>query len=468
MSIDYDVVVIGSGPGGYVAAIRGSQLGLKIACVEQHRSLGGTCLNIGCIPSKALLNASEKYLEVESRLEHLGIEVSPPKLNINKLMKKKTEIVNSLTEGINFLFKKNNVDWLQGVGKITEVGEVEVIAANGDKKIIKCQNILIATGSTTVPIPGIKVDEKHIVTSTGALNLRSVPQQLIVIGGGVIGLELGSVWKRFGAKVTVVEFLDRIISTMDQELGKLFKRTMERQGIDFKMSTKVTQAKVDNNHVELTIKNTTSDTVEELNADIVLVATGRRPYYTGLGLEELGVRCDKYGFIQVDQDFQTSIDSIYAIGDVINGPMLAHKAEEDAITAVEIMVGQSGRVDYNLVPMIIYTSPEVASVGRTEEQLQESKIEYCRGVFPFFANSRARANVDTEGQVKILADKNTHQILGAHIIGPNAGTLIHEICVIMEFGGSAEDIARICHGHPTLNEAIKEAAMAIADQTIHI
>jgi dihydrolipoamide dehydrogenase len=468
MSDKYDLVVIGGGPGGYVAAIRAAQLGLKTACVEKREALGGTCLNIGCIPSKALLNASEKYSEVEHHLGDFGIEVSAPKLNVKKLMEKKTEIVTGLTDGIGFLFKKNKVDWLQGTGKVTAPGKVEVTPAKGKKQTVECDRILIATGSEPTPLPGVEVDEKQIVTSTGALELTKVPKHLIVIGGGVIGLELGSVWKRFGAKVTVVEYLDRIVPTMDQDLGKRFKRTLEKQGIEFRMSTKVTGAKTTKTQVTLTLEPAAGGDAEELKGDVVLVAIGRRPYFESLGLDDLGVERDKRGFIQVDEDYQTNVEGIFAIGDAIPGPMLAHKAEEDGVAAVEIMAGQSTHVDYNLVPNIIYTWPEVASVGQTEEQLKEARIEYRKGVFPFTANSRARANADTDGQVKILADKKTDRVLGAHILGPDAGTLIHEICAIMEFGGSAEDVARTCHGHPTLSEAVKEAALAVDGRPIHI
>lgn len=468
MSDKYDLVVIGGGPGGYVAAIRAAQLGLKTACVEKGTALGGTCLNIGCIPSKALLNASEKYAEAEHHLGDFGIEVSAPKLNVKKLMEKKTEIVTGLTDGIGFLFKKHKIDWLQGTGKITAPGKVEVTPAKGEKQTVACDRILIATGSESTPLPGVEVDEKQIVTSTGALELTKVPKHLIVIGGGVIGLEMGSVWLRFGAKVTVVEFLDRIVPTMDQDVGKRFKRILEKQGMEFKLATKVTGAKTSKSQVTLTVEPAAGGEAEELKGDVVLVSIGRRPYVDGLGLDDLGVERDKRGFIQVDEDYQTNVEGIYAIGDAIPGPMLAHKAEEDGIAAVEIMAGQSTHVDYNLVPNIVYTWPEVASVGQTEEQLKEAGIEYRKGVFPFTANSRARANADTDGQVKILADKKTDRVLGAHILGPDAGTLIHEICAVMEFGGSAEDVARTCHGHPTLSEAVKEAALAVDGRPIHI
>jgi dihydrolipoamide dehydrogenase len=468
MSDKYDLVVIGGGPGGYVAAIRAAQLGMKTACVEKYPALGGTCLNVGCIPSKAMLNASEKYAEAEHHLADFGIEVSAPKLNVKKLMAKKTEIVTGLTDGIAFLFKKNKVDWIQGTGKITAPGQVEVTPAKGKKQAIACDRILIATGSESTPLPGVEVDEKQIVTSTGALELTKVPKHLIVIGGGVIGLEMGSVWKRFGAKVTVVEFLDRIVPTMDGDTGKRFKRVMEKQGIEFKLGMKVTGAKKAKTGVTLTLEPAKGGDAEELKGDIVLLSIGRRPYVEGLGLKELGVSQDARGFIQVDADYQTNVAGIFAIGDAIPGPMLAHKAEEDGVAAVEIMAGQATHVDYNLVPNIVYTWPEIASVGQTEEQLKDAGIKYRKGSFPFTANSRARANADSEGQVKILADATTDRVLGAHIIGPDAGTLIHEICAVMEFGGSAEDVARTCHGHPTLSEAIKEAALAVDGRPIHI
>lgn len=469
MSDTYDLVVIGAGPGGYVAAIRAAQLGLKVACVEKRSALGGTCLNVGCIPSKALLNASEKFAEAEHHLADFGIQVGKPKIDVKAMMARKTEIVTGLTGGIAFLFKKHKIDWVEGTATITAPGTVAV-TPNGKSKpqTLSAERILIATGSESTPLPGVEVDEKKIVTSTGALELTKVPGHLIVIGGGVIGLELGSVWKRLGAKVTVVEFLDRIVPGTDTDTAKRFQRVLTKQGIEFKLSSKVTGAKTTKSGVTLTVEPVTGGDAEQMTADVVLLAIGRRPLTAGLGLEKLGVEMDKRGAIVVDADFQTSVPGIFAIGDVIPGPMLAHKAEEDGVVCAEIMAGQSGHVDYNLVPGIVYTWPELATVGQTEEQLKEAGIEYRKGVFPFTAVSRARTVLDTEGQIKILADAKTDKILGAHILGPDAGTLIHEVCMAMAFGGSAEDVARMCHGHPTLNEGIKEAALAVDGRPIHI
>ncbi|MEQ8396403.1 dihydrolipoyl dehydrogenase [Thalassobaculum sp.] len=469
MSDTYDLVVIGAGPGGYVAAIRAAQLGLKVACVEKRSALGGTCLNVGCIPSKALLNASEKFSEAEHHLSDFGIQVGKPKLDVKALMARKTAIVTGLTDGIAFLFKKHKIDWVQGTAKITAPGKVEVAPdGKGKSQTLNCERILIATGSESTPLPGVEVDEKKIVTSTGALELTKVPGHLIVIGGGVIGLELGSVWKRLGSKVTVVEFLDRIVPGTDTDTAKRFQRVLAKQGLEFKLGAKVTGAKTTKTGVKLTVEPVKGGDAEEMTADVVLLSIGRRPLTAGLGLEALGVELDKRGAILVDADFETNVKGIFAIGDVIPGPMLAHKAEEDGVAAAEIMAGQSGHVDYNLVPGIVYTWPELATVGQTEEQLKEAGVEYRKGVFPFSANSRARANLDSEGQIKILADAKTDRILGAHILGPDAGTLIHEICMAMAFGGSAEDVARMCHGHPTLNEGIKEAALAVDGRPIHI
>jgi len=469
MPDSYDLVVIGAGPGGYVAAIRAAQLGMKVACVEKRAALGGTCLNVGCIPSKALLNASHKFVEAEHHLADFGIEVGKPKLDVKKLMETKTGIVTGLTDGIAFLFKKHKIDWVQGTATIPAAGKVEVTPNGGGKpQMLACERILIATGSESTPLPGVEVDEKRIVTSTGALDLTKVPGHLVVIGGGVIGLELGSVWKRLGAKVTVVEFLDRIVPGTDTDTAKRFQRVLAKQGIEFKLSTKVTGAKSGKSGVTLSMEPVKGGDAEEMAADVVLLAIGRRPLTAGLGLEALGVELDKRGAIVVDADFESSVKGIFAIGDVIPGPMLAHKAEEDGVVCAEIMAGQSGHVDYNLVPGIVYTWPELATVGQTEEQLKAAGVEYRKGVFPFTANSRARANLDTEGQIKILADAKTDRILGAHILGPDAGTLIHEICMAMAFGGSSEDVARMCHGHPTLSEGVKEAALAVDGRPIHI
>ena len=404
MSDTYDLVVIGGGPGGYVAAIRAAQLGMKTACVEGRGALGGTCLNVGCIPSKALLNASEKYHETQGHLAEFGIEVSGAKLNVKKMLSKKDEIVKGLTDGVAFLFKKNKVDWIEGWGSITSPTEVSVkpVSGKGKAKTLKTEKILIATGSESTPLPGVDVDEKQVVTSTGALELPKVPKHLIVIGGGYIGLEMGSVWKRLGAEVTVVEFLDRIVPAMDGEIAKKFQRTLEKQGIQFKLGMKVTGAKKTKSNVTLTLEPAKGGDTEDLKGDVVLLSIGRRPFTEGLGLDKVGVAMTDRGFIEVDEDFQTSVEGIYAIGDVIPGPMLAHKAEEDGVAAVETMAGQSGHVDYNLVPGIVYTWPEVASVGKTEEQLKEAGVKFRKGTFPFSANSRARANSDSEGWSKSL------------------------------------------------------------------
>ena len=468
MADSFDLVVIGSGPGGYVAAIRAAQLGMKVACVEKRATLGGTCLNIGCIPSKALLAASEKYHEAESGLAAFGVDVGKPKLNMKQMMAHKDGVVAANVNGVEFLFKKNKIERVTGAGSIPKAGEVLVTAEDGKTRTLKAGRILIATGSESTPLPGVEIDEKQIVTSTGALELSSVPKHLVVIGGGVIGLEMGSVWRRLGAEVTVVEFLDRIVPTMDGDIGKQFQRVLTKQGFKFMLGSKVTGARKAKTGVTLTVEPAAGGKAEELKADVVLVAIGRRPYTQGLGLEALGVAMDKRGFIQVDEDYQTSVNGIYAIGDAIPGPMLAHKAEEDGIAAVEIMAGEAAHVDYDLVPGIVYTWPEVASIGKTEEELKAAKIEYKVGKFPFTANGRARAMNMTDGLVKILADAKTDRVLGCHILGAEAGTLIHEVATAMAFGASAEDIAMTCHGHPTLNEAVKEAALAVHGRPIHI
>ena len=468
MADSFDLVVIGSGPGGYVAAIRAAQLGMKVACVEKRATLGGTCLNIGCIPSKALLAASEKFHEAESGLAAFGVDVGKPKLNMKQMMAHKDGVVAANVNGVAFLFKKNKIEQVVGTGSIPKAGEVLVTADDGKTRTLKAGKILIATGSESTPLPGVEIDEKQIVTSTGALDLTSVPKHLVVIGGGVIGLEMGSVWRRLGSEVTVVEFLDRIVPTMDGDIGKQFQRVLTKQGFKFMLGSKVTGAKKAKTGVTLTVEPASGGKAEELKADVVLVAIGRRPYTQGLGLDKLGVAMDKRGFIQVDEDYQTSVNGIYAIGDAIPGPMLAHKAEEDGIAAVEIMAGEAAHVDYNLVPGIVYTWPEVASIGKTEEELKAAKIAYKVGKFPFTANGRARAMNMTDGLVKILADAKTDRVLGCHILGAEAGTLIHEVATAMAFGASAEDIAMTCHGHPTLNEAVKEAALAVHGRPIHI
>lgn len=471
----YDVVVIGSGPGGYVCAIRAAQLGLKTACVEKDNTLGGTCLNVGCIPSKALLSVSEKYAHAAHDFAAIGIDVGTPKIDLKKMMGHKDKVVAANTQGISFLFKKNKVDHIVGTGTITAADTVEV-AGKGGKKTIKAKNIVIATGSESTPLRGIEVDEKQIVTSTGALALDKVPASLAVIGGGVIGLEMGTVWQRLGAKVTVIEFLDRILPTMDMEVSKETKKILSKQGMEFKLATKVTGADKKKGKVTLTLEpavpggagNQKSGDTEKLEVETVLLSIGRRPYTSGLGLEKVGVSVDNRGMVEVDDHFQTNVKGIYAIGDVIRGPMLAHKAEDEGVVLAEIIAGQSGHINYDAIPSVVYTFPEVASVGKTEEQLKEAGIEYKAGKFPFMANGRARAMGAIDGFVKILADAETDRVLGCHIVGAEAGTLIAEVVTVMEFGGSAEDIARICHAHPTLNEVVKEAALAVDGRPIHI
>jgi len=464
----FDVVVIGGGPGGYVCAIRAAQLGLKTACVEKRGRLGGTCLNVGCIPSKALLHASEKYEEARHGMEGIGIKSGKVELDLAAMLGHKDKIVGDLTKGIEFLLKKNKIAYLKGAGTIAGPGAVKVSGADGEVQDIAAKHIVIATGSDHMNLPGVEIDEKRIVSSTGALELERVPDHLVVIGGGYIGLEMGSVWLRLGAKVTVVEFLDRIVPGMDGEVGKAFQRTLKKQGMVFKLSTKVTGATAKADGVALTIEPAQGGDAQELEADVVLVAIGRRPYTEGLGLKEIGIETDKAGRIAIDAHFRTNVEGIYAIGDAVAGPMLAHKAEEEGVALAETLAGQAGHVNYDTVPGIVYTWPEVAAVGKTEEQLKEAGVDYKVGKFPFTANSRARANLATDGFVKILADAKTDRILGAHIIGPDAGNLIHEVVVTMEFSGSAEDLARSFHGHPTLNEAVKEAALAVDGRPIHM
>lgn len=457
-----DLIVIGAGPGGYVAAIRAAQLGLSVLCVEKRKTLGGTCLNVGCIPSKALLYSSQKYEEAGHLLADHGVKIEKLSLDLKKMMERKEKVVEQLTGGIDYLFKKNKVQHAVGEAHILSAEEVKV---NGETW--KTKNILIATGSESATLPGIKIDEKKIVSSTGGLSLDHVPEKLVVIGGGYIGLEMGSVWNRLGSKVTVVEFMDRLVPAMDHEMGAALMKALTKQGMDFKLSTKVTGTKEDKNKLTLSLEDA-SGSKETLEADTVLVATGRKPYTQGLGLEKIGVALNEKGFIVVNERYETSVSGVYAIGDVIPGPMLAHKAEEEGIAAVEIIAGQAGHVNYGAIPAVIYTHPEVASVGKTEEELKAEERSYKVGKFPFLANSRAKAVGDTEGFVKILADALTDQVLGVHIIGPDAGTLIAEAVLGMEFSASAEDIARTCHAHPTLNEAVKEAAMAVDGRAIHI
>ncbi len=462
MADTYDLIIIGAGPGGYVAAIKAAQLGMKVACVEKRGTLGGTCLNVGCIPSKALLHSSEIYEEI-SHASKYGIKVGKVEIDLPALLKQKDDAVKGLTDGIGFLFKKNKVDWLKGTGVITGKNEVSV-----DGKPYATKNILIATGSDVMPLKGVEIDEQRIVSSTGALTLPEVPKSLVVIGGGYIGLEMGTVWRRLGAKVEVIEFLDRIVPGMDMEIGKEFKKILEKQGITFRLGTKVTGAKNTGKGVTLTVEPAAGGAAEEVKADYVLVSIGRRPYTDGLGLEAVGVTRNERGFIPVNHHFQTNVPNIYAIGDVIPGPMLAHKAEEEGVAAVEIMAGQAGHINYDAIPGVVYTWPEVATVGKTEEQVKESGVAYKVGKFPFLANSRARAVGQAEGMVKIIADATTDRVLGVHIIGPDAGTMIAEAVLAMEYGASSEDIARTCHAHPTMNEALKEAALATFSKAIHV
>jgi len=469
MSDSYDLVVIGGGPGGYVAAIRAAQLGLKTAIVEKRGKLGGTCLNVGCIPSKALLQSSHHYEMAAHEFEAHGIKTTGLALDLKSMLGRKEKVVDDLTKGIEFLMKKNKVDYIVGAGTITAPGEVSVSPGKGKRKqVLKTGNIMIATGSDVAPLPGVDIDEKKIVSSTGALNLPKVPKNLVVIGAGVIGLELGSVWRRLGAEVTVIEFLDVVLPGMDAEVSKHMQRILKKQGMAFKLKTKVTGTKSTRAGVTLTMEPRDGGNSETLKADVVLVSIGRRPYTEGLGLDKVGVEMDAHGFIQVDEDYQTNVEGIYAIGDVIGGAMLAHKAEDEGVVCAEILAGETGHIDYDAIPGIVYTHPEVASVGKTEEQLKEAGIEYSVGKFPFTANSRARCNADTDGFVKILADKATDAILGCHIIGPGGGDLIQEVVVAMELSASAEDVARICHGHPGLPEAVKEAALGAGGRAIHI
>ncbi len=462
-SDSYDVIVIGSGPGGYVCAIRAAQLGMTVACVEKRETLGGTCLNIGCIPSKALLAASEKYEEADKHLDKMGIKVSGLKLDLKGMMAHKDSVVDANTQGIEFLFKKNKVDWLKGTGVITAKDTVEV-----DGKSYKAKHIIIATGSDVVGLPSIEIDEKKIVSSEGALELSKVPKDMVVIGGGVIGLELGSVWQRLGANVTVVEFADAILPAMDKEIAKETQKVMKRQGLKFKLSTKVTSAKTTAKGVDLTIEGAAGGNEEKMSADVVLVCVGRKAYTESLGLDKVGVKTDDRGRVMTGDGFKTNVDGIYAIGDVIAGPMLAHKAEDEGVVLAEMLAGQTGHIDYNLIPGVVYTWPEVAEVGQTEEALKKEGIKYKVGKFPFMANGRARAMNATDGFVKILADARTDKVLGCHILGADAGTLIAEVAGMMEFGTSSEDIARTCHAHPTLSEVVKEAALAVDGRALHI
>ena len=460
----YDVVIIGGGPGGYNAAIRAGQLGLKVACIEKRATLGGTCLNIGCIPSKALLHASELYEMAAKDFAELGIEVTP-KLNLGAMMAQKDGSVSQLTRGVEFLFKKNKVDWVKGAGRIAGPGKVEVTGEDGAVTTLDATNIVIATGSEPAPLPGVAVDGRRIVDSTGALTLPEVPKRLIVIGAGIIGLELGSVWRRLGSQVTVVEFLPRITPGVDEETAKTFQRALAKQGIVFKLGSKVTGAKASAKSVELTFEPVAGGAAETLSADYVLLAIGRRPYTEGLGLESLGITPDARGFIETAH-FKTSAAGVWAIGDVTHGPMLAHKAEDEAVACIETIAGKAGHVNYDVIPSVIYTFPEVASVGKTEEELKAAGIAYKVGKFPFTANARAKVNHEAEGFVKVLADAATDRVLGVHMVGPDVGELIAEYCVAMEFAAASEDVARTCHPHPTRSEASRQAAMGVEGWTM--
>jgi len=468
MSETYDVIIVGGGPGGYVAAIRAAQLGLKTACIEKRGALGGTCLNVGCIPSKALLQSSHHYEAAAHEFEAHGVKTGKVSYDLKAMMSRKEKVVDDLTKGIAFLFKKNKVDYIEGEGVIKSADTVDVNPAKGKKTTLKAENIVIATGSDVAPLPGVEIDEKQIVSSTGALSLSKTPKSMVVVGGGVIGLELGSVWRRLGTDVTVVEFLDNILPGMDGEVVKQMSRTLKKQGMKFKLKAKVTAAKAAKSGVTLDVEPRDGGKAEKIKAEVVLVAIGRRPYTDGLGLQEAGVEMDERGFIKVDGDYQTNVPGIFAIGDVIGGAMLAHKAEEEGVAVAELLSGQSGHVDYACIPGVVYTWPEVASVGKTEESLKADGVAYKAGKFPFSANSRARANADSEGFVKVIADAATDKVLGVHIVGPAAGDLIQEAVTVMEFGGSAEDIARTCHAHPGLGEAVKEAALAVDGRALHM
>ena len=465
MTEKFDSVVIGGGPGGYVCAIRLAQLGQKTACIEARGALGGTCLNIGCIPSKSLLNLSENFKKAKN-FSKLGIETGDVKLNLDKMMKNKEKAVSILTKGVEFLFKKNKVTYLKGFGSFVSDKKISVKGEDGKKKEIEAKNIIIATGSEAMPMPNVEFDEKTIVSSTGALSLKEVPKSLVVVGGGYIGLEMGSVWSRLGAEVNVIEFLDHITPGMDREISEEFMKILKKQNIKFHLNRKVTSIKKTNNGVQISTSDKNGDS-KEFNCDVALISIGRKPFTSNLNLSSAGVKSDEKGRIKIDKKFQTSSKNIYAIGDVIDGPMLAHKAEEEGIAVAEIIAGQSGHVNYDLIPGVIYTTPEVASIGLTEEQLKEKNKSYKIGKFPFMANSRAKAIDEPEGFVKILADKDTDKVLGVHMIGPHVGEMIAEMAVAMEFGASSEDIARTCHAHPTFSEAIKEAALSVEKRQIH-
>jgi dihydrolipoamide dehydrogenase len=464
----YDLVIIGTGPGGYVCAVRAAQLGMKVAVVEKNATLGGTCLNVGCMPSKALLHASEMFEEAGHSFARMGISVSAPKLDLPAMMNFKQQGIDGNVKGVEFLMKKNKIDVIQGKGKVLGSGKVEVSGADGKRQVVETKNIVIATGSDIARLKGIEIDEKRIVSSTGALALDKVPSSLLIVGAGVIGLELGSVWHRLGAKVTVVEFLDRILPGMDGEVAKQFQRILEKQGFAFKLGAKVTGVDTSGSTLSASVEPAAGGAAEKLEADVVLVCIGRVPYTEGLGLQEAGVALDNRGRVQIDAHFATSVKGVYAIGDVVAGPMLAHKAEDEGVACAEILAGQAGHVNYDVIPGVVYTTPEVSAVGKTEEELKQAGIAYTSGKFPFTANGRSKVNQTTDGFVKILADAKTDRVLGVHIIGREAGEIIHEAAVLMEFGGSAEDLARTCHAHPTRSEAVKEAALAVGKRAIHM
>ena len=465
--MSYDLIVIGSGPGGYVCAIRAAQLGMKTAVVEKRATFGGTCLNIGCIPSKAMLNASELYEEAAHKFSEMGIKVGTPAIDLAAMLKYKQGAVDGNVKGVDYLFKKNKIETFHGAGRIAARGKVEVKNADGKAQMLETKNIVIATGSDAARLNGIDFDEKRIVSSTGALELPAVPKKLLIVGAGIIGLELGSVWRRLGAEVAIVEFLDHILPGIDTEVAKQFHRILLKQGIAVRLSSKVAGIDSSGKVLKVKVEPAAGGAAETLEADVVLVAIGRVPYTEGLGLESLGVKKDNRGRILVDPHFRTNVEGIYAIGDAIAGPMLAHKAEEEGVAVAEIIAGQAGHVNYDVIPNVVYTYPEIASVGKTEEELQAAGIAYNVGKFPFTANPRAKVNLTTEGFVKILADAKTDRVLGVHILGPDAGNMIGEAAVAMEFGASSEDIARTCHAHPTLSEAIKESALAVAKRAIN-
>ncbi len=460
---DYDLVVIGAGPAGYVCAIRAAQLGLKTAIVDKRKELGGTCLNIGCIPSKALLHASELFDDAGHEFKNFGIDISQPKLNLPAMMKHKDDVVSGNVQGVSFLMKKNKIDVITGAAKLLGGGKLDVDGTTHNAK-----SIVIATGSEVMPLAGVTVDEKQIVSSTGALALSDVPKKMVVIGAGVIGLELGSVWRRLGAEVLVIEYADKILSGVDAEVAKQFQRLLEKQGMTFRLGAKVTKATAGKKTVALEVEPAKGGASEAVDADVVLVAIGRRAYTQGLGLEAAGVKLDTRGRIETDTHYKTSADNIYAIGDVIKGPMLAHKGEDEGVAIAELLAGKAGHVNYKVIPNVVYTYPEVASVGQTEEELNAAGVAYTVGKFPFLANGRAKANRATDGFVKVLADSTTDEVLGVHILGVGAGEMIHEAAVLMEFKGSSEDLARTCHAHPTMSEAVKEAALAVAKRAIHV